>query len=82
VTTLLQSALLDDFFPNRALFGHGPRQVDVSWWSQLHPEEVGELGPQVLPPDEITIGDVESLVGAFSDRSPSTRRPLPAERRP
>src|SRR5713226_2382944 len=61
----LQSVLFDDFFPDRPLVRHGPRKVDVSWRSQLHPEEVGELWPQVLPPDEITVGDVESLIGAF-----------------
>src|SRR5258708_3634548 len=61
----LQSVLFDDFFPDRPLVRHGPRKVDVSWRSQLHPEEVGELWPQVLPPDEITVCDVESLVRAF-----------------
>src|ERR1700730_9057744 len=61
----LQSVLFDDLFPYRTLVGHGPRKVDVSWRSQLHSEEIGEFGPQVLPPDKIAIGDVESLVGAF-----------------
>src|SRR5467141_3403078 len=61
----LQSVLFDDCFPDRPLVGHGPRKADVSWRSQLHPEEMGELGPQVLPPNEITVGDVESLVRAF-----------------
>src|SRR6266851_3998904 len=61
----LQSVLLDYFSPDRPLVRHGPCQVDVSWRSQLHPEEFCEPGPQVLPPDEIAVGDVKSLVGAF-----------------
>src|SRR6202048_4243482 len=68
----LQSVAFDDLFPDRALVGHGPRKVDMSRRRQLHPEELGEFGPQVLPPDQITIGDVESLVGAFRIR----RHPL------
>src|ERR1700737_2245477 len=61
----LQSVLFDDPIPYRTLVGHGPRKVDGSWRSQLHPEEIGEFGPYVLPPDKITIGDVKSLVRAF-----------------
>src|SRR6266851_538736 len=61
----LQSVLFDDFFPDPPFVRHGPRKVDVSWRSQLHPEEISELGPQVLPPDEITVGDIKRLVGAF-----------------
>src|SRR3984885_7754216 len=61
----LQSILFDDPIPYRTPVGHGPRKVDVSWRSQLHPEEIGELRPYVLPPDKIAIGDVESLVRAF-----------------
>src|SRR6202140_4270816 len=61
----LQSVLFDDPIPYRTLVGHGPRKVDVSWRSQLHPEKIGELGPDVLPPDKITVGDVKSLVRAF-----------------
>src|SRR5271168_4573246 len=63
VAEFLQSVLFDDPIPYRTLVGHGPRKVDVSWRRQLHPEEVGELGPQILPPDEIAVGDFESLVG-------------------
>src|SRR5216684_2536226 len=40
-----QSILFDDPIPYRTLVGHGPRKVDVSWRSQLHPEEIGEFGP-------------------------------------
>src|ERR1700719_4558169 len=61
----LQSVLFDDPIPYRTLVGHGPRKVDVSWRSQLHPEEIGELGPYVLPSYKITVGDVKSLVRAF-----------------
>src|ERR1700738_917914 len=60
----LQSVLFDDPIPYRTLVGHGPRKVDVSRLSQIHPKEIGELGPYVLPPDKITIGDVKSRVGA------------------
>src|SRR3981189_3240086 len=59
----LQSVPFDYFFPDRPLVRHGPRKVDVSWRSQFHSEEFCEFGPQVLPPDQITIGDVESLIG-------------------
>ena len=39
--------------------------------SQLHPEEIGEPGPDVLPSDKITVGDIKSLVRAFRiDRHP------------
>src|SRR5580693_6460069 len=58
----LQSVLFDDPIPYRALVGHGPREIDVSWRSQLHPEKIGEFRPYVLPSDKITVGDVESLV--------------------
>src|ERR1700688_2677670 len=60
----LQSVLFDDPIPYRTLVGHRPRKVDVSWRSQLDPEEIGEAGPDVLPPDKVAIGDVESLVRA------------------
>src|SRR6202048_4384278 len=36
----LQSVLFDDLLPDRTLVGHGPRKVDVSWRSRLHPEEL------------------------------------------
>src|SRR5216684_3224098 len=39
---LLQSVLFDDFSPDRPLVRHGPRKVDVSWRSQLHPKETSE----------------------------------------
>src|SRR5713226_10454700 len=61
----LQSVPFDDFFPDRPLVRHGPRKVDVSRRSQSHPEEIGKLGPQVLPPDKVTGGDVKRLVGAL-----------------
>src|SRR5258708_1227223 len=61
----LQSVVFDDFLPDRPLVRHGPRKVDVSWRSQLHPEETSKFGPQILPPDQIAVGDVERLVGAF-----------------
>src|SRR5580698_4645404 len=61
----LQPVPFHDPIPYRTLVGHGSRQIDVSWRSQLHPEEFGELGPYVLPPDKITVCDVESLVRAF-----------------
>src|SRR5271169_5321537 len=61
----LQPVLFDDFFPDRPLVRHGPYKVYVSWRSQLHPEEIGELGPQILPPDKIAVGYVKRLVGAF-----------------
>src|SRR5882757_2979308 len=61
----LQSVLFDNGVPYRTFVGHRPRKVDVSWRSQFHPEEAGEPGPQILPPDQIAIGDVKSLVGAF-----------------
>lgn len=37
----------------------------MSWRSRFHPEEAGEPGPQIFPPDKIAVGDVKSLVGAF-----------------
>src|SRR6202041_1124054 len=61
----LQSVLFDDSIPYRTLVGHGPREIDVSWRRQLHPEEIGEFWPYVLPSDKITVGDVESLVRTF-----------------
>jgi hypothetical protein len=61
----LQSMAFNDAIPYRTLVGHGSCEVDVSRRRQLHVEELGELWPQVLPPNEIAIGDVESLVGAF-----------------
>src|SRR6266404_1667151 len=54
-TEFLQSVPFDDFFPDRPLVRHGPRKVDMSWRSQLHPEEVSELGPQMLPPDKYAV---------------------------
>src|ERR1700733_12870208 len=58
----LQSVIFHDFFPDRTLVRHRPRKVDVSRRSQFHSEEIGEPRPQVLPPDEITVGNVKSLV--------------------
>src|SRR5882757_6697067 len=55
----LQSVLFDDCFPDRPLVCHGPRKVDVSWRSQLHLEEFGEPGPQILPPDQVAVGEVK-----------------------
>src|SRR6266436_9263298 len=70
-TEFLQSVLFDDLFPDRPLVRHGPRKVDVSRRSQLHPEEIGEPGPDVLPSDKITVGDIKSLDRAFRiDRHP------------
>src|ERR1700689_1978556 len=61
----LQSVLFDDPIPYRTLVGHGPREIDVPWRSQLHPKKTGEFRPYVLPSDKITVGDVESLVRTF-----------------
>src|SRR5882724_9247422 len=58
-TESLQSVVFDDFLPDRPLLRHRPSKVDGSWRSQLHPEETSEFGPQILPPDQIAVGDVE-----------------------
>jgi hypothetical protein len=37
----------------------------MSWRSQFHVEEIGELGSYILPPDKIAVGDVKGLIRAL-----------------
>ena len=65
VAEFLQSVLFDDLSQIGPLSAMDRARLMCRGGASSIPKKSGELGPYVLPPDEITVGDVESLVRAF-----------------